>query len=216
MTTFVLVPGAWLGGWVWKKVAPLLERNGHQVYPMTLTGMGDRVHLASKELGMETAVQDVLNTIEFEDLEDVVLAGHSFAGKEVRLLLYVDAFRPRNIRTPQGNFGDEWKHVNDWKIPLTQEVLDAVGRDIKGDDLEWMTSKATPWPLRYAADPITLSEKFDRVSKAYILCTEGGDDVQQILKEKLDGPFRVIESGHWPMITKSEELAEDMLSLAGP
>lgn len=58
-TEFVLVPGAWLGSWAWKKVVPLLEQRGHAAYPVTLTGMGDRVHLASKEVGIETAIRDV-------------------------------------------------------------------------------------------------------------------------------------------------------------
>jgi hypothetical protein len=63
------------------------------------------------------------------------------------------------------------------------------------------------------ADSVTLSEKFDSVKKANILCTGGGDDVQRILKEKLDGPHMVLESGHWPMITKPAELAQAMLEL---
>src|SRR3974377_661302 len=80
---FVLVPGAWLGGWVWKRVAPLIQEKGYSVFPVTLTGMGDRVHLATKEVGVETAVRDVQNVIEYEDLEDIILVGHSFAGKIV-------------------------------------------------------------------------------------------------------------------------------------
>ena len=81
--TFVLVPGAWLGAWAWRRVVPLLERDGGVVYPVTLTGMGDRVHLASPQIGLETAIEDVVNTIVYEGLEDVVLAGHSFAGKVI-------------------------------------------------------------------------------------------------------------------------------------
>jgi len=76
-----------------------------------------------------------------------------------------------------------------------------------------MLSKVTPWLMRYAGDPVTLSERFNTVKKAYILCTGGGDDVEAILKRKLDGPVKVIESGHWPMISKPEELVEDMLVL---
>src|SRR5579864_8537534 len=102
MSRFVLVPGAWLGSWVWKKVTPILEKRGHEVFPITLTGMGDRVHLASSNIGIQTAIQDVLNEIKYNDIEDFVLLGHSFAGKvagavadrvpdKVRLLLYLDA-----------------------------------------------------------------------------------------------------------------------------
>jgi pimeloyl-ACP methyl ester carboxylesterase len=223
VTTFVLVPGAWLGGWVWKKVIPPLEQKGHEAYAVTLTGMGERVHLASKDIGIETAIQDVLNVIKYNDLDDFILLGHSFAGKvvaavadrkpkKVRVLLYLDAFRPRNVRTPQGSFTDAIGAG--LTIPITEEILDSTGKDVQGADREWMLSKATPWPTKYAGDPVILSENFDSVKKAYIFCTGGGDNVDEILKEKLDGPVRVIESGHWPMITKPDELVEDMLSLA--
>ena len=224
MTTFILVPGAWLGGWAWKKVVPLLEKQGHEAHPVTLTGMGERVHLASKEVGIETAIQDVLNVIKYNDLDDFILVGHSFAGKvvagvadrvpkKVRFLLYLDAFRPRKVRTPQGSFTDAIGA--DLTIPITDEILGTIGKDVQGADREWMLSKTTPWPTKYAADPVILSENLDSVKKAYIFCTSGGDNVDEILKEDLDGPVRVIESGHWPMITKPDELVEDMLSLAG-
>jgi thioesterase domain-containing protein len=78
---YLLVPGAWLGGWIWKKIVPMLQEKRHEVYPVTLTGMGNRVHLASRDVGIETAVQDVLNVIKYNDLDDFVLVGHSFAGK---------------------------------------------------------------------------------------------------------------------------------------
>src|ERR1700756_4116017 len=81
MAEFVLVPGAWLGAWSWKKVVPVLEKAGHSAYPVTLTGMGERAHLATKDVGMETAVQDVLNVIKYNGIDDFVLVGHSFAGK---------------------------------------------------------------------------------------------------------------------------------------
>jgi pimeloyl-ACP methyl ester carboxylesterase len=227
MTTFVLVPGAWLGGWAWKKVTPLLEQNGHEAYAVTLTGMGERVHLVSKDVGIETAIQDVLNVIKYNDLDDFVLVGHSFAGKivaavadrvpeKVRALLYLDAFRPENIRTPQGSFTDAIGAG--LTIPFTVEILDSIGKDIRGADREWMLSKATPWPTKYAGEPVTLSENLDSVKKAYMFCTGGGDPVDEILKGKwgkLDGPYKVIESGHYPMITKPDELVEDMLILSG-
>ncbi len=232
VTKFVLVPGAWLGAWAWKDVVPLLEKEGHSVYPVTLTGMGDRVHLASKDSGIGTAVEDVLNVIRFNDLDDFILAGHSFAGKvvaavadripqRVNMLLYVDAFRPDKVRTPQGSF-DPSKEFGplkpgEWAIPFTEGILASIGKDVKGSNREWMLSKATPWPVKPANEPITLSEKFDSVKSAFVFCTGGGDPVDEIISGKwgkLDGPYKVIESGHWPMITKPDELAEDMLSLS--
>jgi len=224
--TFVLVPGAWLGAWAWGRVVPLLVQEGHEAHPVTLTGMGDRVHLASREVGIETAIQDVLNVMKYEGLQDVVLVGHSFAGKvvaavadrapeKVRRVLYLDAFRPqKDVRTPQGAFdpGEFGKlKEGDWSVPLTEEILDSVGKDVKGPDRRWMLAKATPWPVRHASEPVTLSKNFDSVKSSYILCTGGGDPVDEILKGKwgkLDGPYKVIESGHWPMITRPAELAQ--------
>ena len=226
--TFVLVPGAWLGAWAWKRVVPLLAHDGNTVYPLTLTGMGDRVHLASPQVGMETAISDVVNAILYEDLEDIVLVGHSFAGKvvsavadrmpqRIQTLLFLDAFIPANIQTPQGDFGNEgWPTLPEaWRIPLTEEILGMIGKDLQGEDREWMLSKVTPWLMRYAGDPITLSGKWNSVrKKAFILCTGGGDDVQAILKRGLDGPTKVINSGHWPMITKPTETAQAILELS--
>jgi pimeloyl-ACP methyl ester carboxylesterase len=231
MATFVLVPGAWLGGWVWKKVVPLLEERGHEVHVVTLTGMGERVHLASKEVGIETAIQDVLNVITYNDLNDFVLVGHSFAGKvvaavadrapeKVKMVLYLDAFRPQKVRTPQGSFDpNEFGSLKsgEWTIPLTEEILDNIGKDVKGPDRKWILSKATPWPMKHSTDPVTLSNNFETVKSAYIFCTGSGDPVDEILKGKwgkLDGSHKVIESGHWPMITKPDELVEDILILS--
>ena len=232
MTTFVLVPGAWLGGWVWKRVVPFLEKQGHAAYPVTLTGMGERVHLASKDVGIETAIQDVLNVISYNDIDDFVLVGHSFAGKvaaavadraseRVRLVLYLDAFRPEKVRTPQGGF-DPTKEFGpvpqgSHGIPLTKQIVGTIGKDVVGTDLEWMLSKATPWPVKLAADPIILSASLDSVKSAYIFCTLSGDPVDEIVAGKwgkLEGPHRLIESGHWPMVTKPDELVAAMVSLA--
>ena len=231
MTTFVLVPGAWLGSWAWKKITPLLEEKTHKVYPVTLTGMGDRIHLSSREVGMETAIQDVLNVIRYNDLDNFVLVGHSFAGKvvaavadlipeKVKLLLFLDAFRPEKVRTPQASFTPtEFGSVppGTWSIPFSEDVLEMIGKDVKGADREWMLAKATPWPLKHAADSIILSGAFDKVRQAYIFCTGGGDSVEEILDGKtgkLEGPYKIIEAGHWPMISKAEELADDMMTLA--
>lgn len=78
MATFVLVPGAFHGGWCWKKVVPLLQASGHDVYTPTLTGLGERSHLLSREVNLETHIKDVVNLLEFEDLTDIILVGHSY------------------------------------------------------------------------------------------------------------------------------------------
>ena len=103
--TYVIVHGAWGGGWDWRAVDSLLTRRGHRVVRVTLTGLGERVHLASPAIGLETHIQDVVNTIVWDDLRDVVLVGHSYGGmiitgaadripERIHRLVYVDAMLP--------------------------------------------------------------------------------------------------------------------------
>jgi len=232
VSRFVLVPGAWLGAWAWKEVTALLEKEGHSVWPVTLTGMGERVHLAARDEGMETAIQDVLNIVKYNDLDDFVLVGHSFAGKvvaavadraheKVERVIYVDAFRPEIVRTPQGAFDPTREFgplPGDGRgIPLTEEIIDRIGKDVEGPNRKRMMSMATPWPIRLATDPITLSESYDEAKEAYVFCSLSGDPVDEIIAGKwgkLYGPYIVIETGHWPMITRPEELVKDLLTLA--
>src|SRR4051812_29929435 len=83
MTTYVLIPGFWLGGWAWESVTAELRAHGHDVYPVDLTGMGERAHLATAQVNLDTHVTDVLTLLRDEDLHDVVLVGHSYAGAVV-------------------------------------------------------------------------------------------------------------------------------------
>lgn len=107
MATYVLVHGAGGGGWIWKKLTPLLQSGGHEVYTPTLTGCGERVHLANADIGLETHVLDVVNVLTFEELSDVILVGHSYGGNVItgvadrvpeRLasLVYLDANVPED------------------------------------------------------------------------------------------------------------------------
>lgn len=187
--------------------------------------------MASRDIGMETAVQDVLNVTTYNNIEDFVLVGHSFAGKVaaavadripngVKLVVYLDAFRPEKVRTPQGAFNPVMEFgpppEGGFAIPFTEKILDSIGKDVQGADRAWFLSKVTPWPVRPANEPVTLSARFDSVKSAYIFCTGSGDPVDEIISGKwgkLEGPYRVIESGHWPMITKPDELVDDMLLL---
>ena len=83
MATFVLVHGGIMGGWVWKRVVPFLRAAAHEVYTPTLTGMGERVHLAGPAIGLATHIQDIVNVLEYEELEHVILVGHSYAGQVI-------------------------------------------------------------------------------------------------------------------------------------
>ncbi len=115
MPKFILLPGAWLGSWAWLPTAALMWREGHPAYGVTLTGMGERVHLLGPDVSMETAIRDVLNFAKYNEIDEYVLVGHSFAGKvaaavadrapdQVRKVIYLDAFRPERTAEPQGGF----------------------------------------------------------------------------------------------------------------
>ena len=106
MATFVVVHGAWGGSWSWNKfVVPKLRAKGHDVFPVTLTGLGERSHLANADVDLETHIQDVVNVLHYEDLRDVILVGHSYGGniitgvadrcpERLRQLVYLDAATP--------------------------------------------------------------------------------------------------------------------------
>src|SRR5919199_6117726 len=138
MATYVLVGGAWLGGWCWQKVARRLRDNGHDAYPATLTGLGERVHLASPRVDLETHIIDVVNLIEYEDLRDVVLLGHSYAGivvtgaadripERIAKLVYLDSgpvsdgltfldTQPPEVR--QHTEREVTRHGDGWRLPM--------------------------------------------------------------------------------------------------
>src|SRR5262245_13994156 len=129
--TFVLVHGAWRGGWCWRRVADLLTAQGHKVFTPTLTGLGERSHLMSAGIRLATHVTDVANVISWEDLNDIVLVGHSYAGfvisgvteqvsKAVASLIFVDAFVPETGQS-----------LVELTAPATRAVIEAARQ--KGD-----------------------------------------------------------------------------------
>jgi pimeloyl-ACP methyl ester carboxylesterase len=104
---FVLVHGAWVGGWVWRPNAQGLRKAGHEVYTPTMTGLGERSHLMSPSINLDTHITDIVNVIKQEELSEIVLVGHSYGGMvvtgvadalsdKIRSLVYLDAFVPEN------------------------------------------------------------------------------------------------------------------------
>jgi pimeloyl-ACP methyl ester carboxylesterase len=194
--------------------------------------MGERVHLLGPEVGMETAIQDVLNFAKYNEIDEYVLVGHSFAGKvaaavadrapdQIRKVIYLDAFRPERTAEPQGAFDPAQEFgpppAGALGISLTEEIVDRIGKDVRGEARSRLMTLATPWPIRLAKDPIQLSKNYDRVKEAYIFCSQSGDPVDEIVAGKwgkLEGPHRILDTGHWPMLTDPEGLARDLIALA--
>jgi pimeloyl-ACP methyl ester carboxylesterase len=196
MATFVLVPGFWLGGWAWRSVARSLRAGGHDVYPVTLTGLGDRVHLASPEVDLETHITDVVNLIEFEGLHDVVLVGHSGGGlpvtgvsdripRRLAKVVYVEsgelpdgaAFLDTNPPEARAEIMRQVESLGDgWRLPLPSwESLGRSGASLDGlGDAERaaMRERAVPQPAGTLTQPLKLSNPARRdVPRALIACS---------------------------------------------
>src|SRR5215212_8775128 len=181
MSVYVLVGGGWLGGWCWQEVARRLREEGHDVYPVTLTGLGERVHLASPEVDLETHITDVVNLIEFEDLRDVVLLGHSYAGivvtgaadqipDRIAQLVYLDsgpvpdglAFldtQPPEIR--ENTEREVRTHGDGWRLPMPSwdELENVYGASLEGlgeQQRELMRSRAVVQPFGTYTQPLRL------------------------------------------------------------
>jgi len=189
MATFVLVHGAWHGSWCWKRVRRALQSAGHDVFTPTLTGLGERSHLNSASVNLDTHIADVGNLLTWEDLSDVVLCGHSYGGcvisgvadrspHRVRALIYLDAFvledneclfdlqakeQAQSMRRQAATTGEGWKID-----PIPAEVFKVNPRD-----RAWVNAQCTPHPLATFEQRIWLKGAIARVPKiAHVLATE--------------------------------------------
>lgn len=231
----VLLHGGWQGGWVWKKLTPYLVAEGHSVYTPTLTGLGDRAHLAHVEVNLETHIQDVLAFLEMEDLHDVVLVGHSYggfiisavaerAGDRLHSLVYLDGFVPEN-----------GKRMTDYYV-LPVEIREAIiktGREsgfmeplplealgvTDASDLEWALPRVVKQPFATFDQPIRLaSPAASNLPHTYIACTTSpSDTVSQFAKVVRDDPswnFYELSTGHQAMMTAPLELAQILLEVS--
>ncbi len=193
----MLVHGAWGGGWYWKKLLPLLRLEGHEVYAPTLTGVGDRVHLAHPEIGLGTHVEDVVNLLVYEDLSDVILVGHSYGGMVIsgvaervpeRLahLVYLDAFVPEDGQALIDLIPAERRvHVHEqaeaegdgWRAPRFgaaswQQVVREVFHVNDDRDVAWLVPRFTPQPLKTMTEAVRCCNEAARsLPRTFIRCS---------------------------------------------
>lgn len=231
MATFVLVHGAGHGGWCWAKVAPRLRAAGHQVHALTLTGVGERAHLLSPDIDLETHIADVLGVLAFEDLSDVILTGHSYGGvvisgvadrapERVAQLVYLDAIIPGDGDAaadvfPQFVF-DEVRTVDGvelglWPDPARYGIVDPA-------DQAWAGPRLTPHPWRSLTQPLRLRDPaaLRRIPRTIVNCTDRLQYVEGVWRERLLDAERVweIDTGHDLMISEPARLAEMLLQVA--
>ena len=183
--TFVLVHGGWHGGWCWRRVTDQLQAKGHKVYTPTLTGLGERSHLMSALITLDTHITDVVNVIKWEDLNNVVLVGHSYAGfvisgvaertpHSIGSIVFVDAFPPENGQKVVDLGRPELSATTfaaAEKNEVSRPVPPAKSIGVNEKDQPWVDAKMTPHTL-VSLQPIALSGARDKVAKkTYIRAT---------------------------------------------
>ena len=238
MATYVLVHGAWHGGWCWRKLVPLLESARHRVVTPTLTGLGERADLLTHDVGLGTHIADVVGLIEEDNLSEVVLVGHSYAGMvitgaadrvrdRIRRLVYLDTFVPRD--------GDSMRSVapivigvfllqarlrgDGWRVtPPTPEQFGVT----EEPDRTWVKSSLTAHPLKSLNDHLSLTDPqiVSRFPRTHIYCGHGGHLerlAQRALARRPQPPLdpgwrlRSLDTGHDCMITAPRRLADLLL-----
>jgi pimeloyl-ACP methyl ester carboxylesterase len=242
VATFVLVHGAWHGGWCWNKVAPLLRRTGAPVFTPTLSGLGDRAHLAElldpSQVNLDLHIRDVTQLLQYESLDDVVLVGHAYAGMVItgvaevcpeRLshLVYVNGVIPADgecmadqlipVRGPE--FA-AWvrNHIDQGQgylpSPASPEEIGRRWGIPDADDREWMFAKVTPQPAAAMAGPVHIGNPAARdISRSFIGGEEAGfQPVADRAREAGWGMYH-LDSGHDPMVSHPRELAEILLGI---
>jgi pimeloyl-ACP methyl ester carboxylesterase len=231
--TFVLVHGTWHGGWCWRRVADALEARGHKVYAESLTGVGDRSHLLTKDVNLTTHANDVVNIVKWEDLKDVVLVGHSSAGfvitqaaeqiaPSVASIVYLDAFvpQPGDSLMSLANPGPR-KALEDAAArgDLVAKPVPAVAFKVNEKDRAWVDAKCTPHPLAAVTEKISAVGAREKIArKTYIRATGWDSPVfDQTLAKMKDAPgwktYEVV-SGHDVMIDQPDRLVEILLEVA--
>lgn len=205
MATFVLVPGMWLGGWAWRDVIDALRAAGHTVYPVTLTGLGERVHLGGPQVNLDTHVADVVNLMRYEKLSEVVLAGHSYAGNVIAMaadqasecigrLVYVDTWPfPAGVAQidtdpPEARQAQEQQIIaqgDGWRLPMPPWETWNQGNELRGlgeAERRKISERATAHPYGSVKQPVRYSNpNRDALPKTVIWCSMTAQEVQELI-----------------------------------
>ncbi len=225
MATFLVAHGAWSAGWAWKKMRPLLRERGHELFTPTHTGLGERAHLASPDVGLETHITDILAVLRFEDLTNVVLIGHSYGGmvatgvadrarERIAKLVYIDAFAPKDgdsvfSLTPDRRatmLEAAEKSGEGWKMPAGP-----MPSDTPEADQAWSTPRRMPQPLKTFEQKLRLHHGELTLPRHFIYCTRRPPDDrfrQFYERAKREGwGHDEMDASHNPHITAPDALA---------
>jgi pimeloyl-ACP methyl ester carboxylesterase len=233
MSTFVLVHGAWHGSWCWARVRKSLQSMGHEVFTPTLTGVGERSHLASPNVNLTTHVNDVVNLIAWEGLSNVVLCGHSYAGAvisgvadrvaaQIGALVYLDAFVLNNGESihdalppahAQTQLALASEHGDGWKVP----PIPAIAFNVNEKDREWVDSQCTPHPIACFQEKIRLGGASGSITKTlFIQAIDYADSPFGAFRERARArgwPTEEIACGHDAMLDQPQQLCSRLIAL---
>ena len=242
-STYVLVPGFWLGASVWRAVADSLSERGHVVHAVDLSGMGERAHLASPETDLTTHIDYVVHLLEQHDLHDVVLVGHSYgalvttgaadrAPERVARLVYIDSgplpdgMAQADFEGPDARAANQdlvMTHGEGWKLPPPPwAVLAAEAPEVEDDAVAALVEGSQPQPWRTATQPVALTGAWERLPRTGVLCSFSLEQVRQMaphapmFAHMVDGDWTYIElpTWHWPMVSRPVELAKVLESVS--
>jgi pimeloyl-ACP methyl ester carboxylesterase len=233
MATFVLVPGAWLGGWCWRDVVRLVRGAGHDAVALTLTGVAERGHLLTPAIGLDTHAEDVVRALVEQDLHDVVLVGHSYGGTvttvaasrgaaRLRGLVYLDATIPTNGRSNNDvlppRIADLVRELareggDGWRVPPPPAIdwgLDDVTR-------AWVVPRLTSHPLKSLEDIARFDPGILATLPSSFLRTSPPSGVYQTFLRRARGEgwrCRELGGGHYAMLAAPDVIAGALLEIA--
>ena len=232
--TFVFIHGAWHGGWCWKKVRPLLQSAGHAVHTPTLTGLGERAHLNRPEVDLDTHIEDVIQMLEYEDLRDVILVGHSYAGmvitgvaakapERLAQVVYLDAFLPEDGKCLNdysigaGGYAENVRQNGDgWRLPFAGTLTLQMLGITDPADVAWMEPRMVDQPYRTFTQPVRVPPGLgNKVRRVYLLSSDRKHYLEAAKRAQAQG-FHVLKvpgAGHDVMVTQPRELVDALITL---
>jgi pimeloyl-ACP methyl ester carboxylesterase len=226
MSTYVLVHGAWHGGWCWRFIRPLLK--GHEVFAPSLSGLGERKHLARPEIDLETHIEDVVSLLEFEDLRDITLVGHSYGGmvitgaadrahQRIKRLVYLDAFVPESGKCALDYVVPEraarMREEGEKAGSITPPPLSLWGIT-RQEHIDFIKPREVRHPYRTMSQTINLKNEraLQAMPKTFIYCSSPatGSFDQFAARFRGDPAWKFFElaTGHDAMILMPQRLAE--------
>jgi pimeloyl-ACP methyl ester carboxylesterase len=231
--TFVLIHGAWHGGWCWRRVADLLTARGHKVFTPTLTGLGERSHLMSASINLDTHITDIVNVIEWEELSNICIVAHSYAGwpvsgalervlARISSIVWLDAFKPADGQRGFDITNEQGKSAILAAVEKgepSRPAPKAAMFHVNAKDQAWVDAKTTRQPVGVSMQPIKLTGARERVAKkTYIrapLYPQPAFD-RAYAECKADKTWRTLEApcGHDVMVDAPEWLVEVLLQAA--